>query len=68
MNRYQRQAKQLYEALLARGQTWTRSPDALAGWAEQFEQLEIMVRNRKKIQAGARIGTAKQDAGRCLSL
>lgn len=36
---YRRQAKQLYRALKARGQTWTRTRAQLTAWADQFREL-----------------------------
>jgi hypothetical protein len=48
--RYKQQSQQLYQAMLAKKQTWSRNAATLQEWAEQFEQLEQEVGSRKRIQ------------------
>jgi exonuclease VII small subunit len=50
MKRHRQQAKQLYNALKDRGQTWTQSAATLKEWAEAFADLEDDVEDRKRIQ------------------
>ena len=51
MKRHRRQARQLYDALLEREQTWTRPTGVIDDeWATAFEELERDVGDRKRIQ------------------
>ncbi len=49
MKRHAAQATQLYEALKAKGQTWTRNAATLDEWAAEFQKLESDIGSRKRI-------------------
>ncbi|MEX2310129.1 MAG: hypothetical protein WD738_21330 [Pirellulales bacterium] len=48
--RHKRQANQVYQALLAKQQTWSRPASTIDEWAEQFEELEADVGDRNRIE------------------